>query len=63
MPARRWLTQKEAAEYLGCTDKTIRNYISQGRLTGYKVSGLRTVRIDVHDIDALMRRIPTGNAA
>lgn len=59
-PARRhWLSQTQAAEELGVTDRTIRNYISRGLLPAHRVRGSRLVRIDRADLDALMLRIPT----
>lgn len=60
-PARRWLTQVEAADYLGVTDRTIRNLIRRGQLTGYRLGG-RSVRIDQHDLEALLRPIPSAKA-
>lgn len=63
--ARRWLTQGEAAERLGVTDRTIRAFIARGDLPGYRLGG-RSVRVDANDVDALLRRIPTvggGDAA
>lgn len=62
---RRWLTQAEAAERLGVTDRTIRNLISRGDLRGYRLGKSRTIRIDVHELDAVLRPIPTagGDAA
>lgn len=56
---RRWLTQQEAGDYLGVSDRTIRSYIAAGTLKGYKVRGVKTVRLDIRDLDALMRPIPT----
>lgn len=55
---RRWLSQQEAAEYLGVTDRTIRNLISRGELRGYRI-GTRAVRIDARDLDGALRPIPT----
>jgi len=57
---RRWLSQAEAAEYLGVTDRTVRNYISRGQLPGHRVRGSRLVRIDRGDIDKLLSPIPVG---
>ena len=54
---RRWFTQAEAAEYLGVTDRTIRNFIRRGELRGYRV-GKRAVRLDRSDLDAILRPIP-----
>lgn len=63
-PIRRWLNQAEAAEYLGVTPRTIRNYIARGSLPARRLrSGKdhdRLVRIDVADLDRLLRPIPTA---
>jgi excisionase family DNA binding protein len=50
---RHYVKQSEAAEYLGVTDRTIRQMIADGRLTGYR-SGRRIVRIDLNEIDDAM---------
>lgn len=60
-PARRWLSQAQAAEYLGVTDRTIRNYIARGDLRGHRLRGSRLVRIDRYDLDKLLRPIPTAD--
>lgn len=57
---RNYVTLQQAAEYLGVTDRTIRQMVSDGRLTGYR-SGPRIVRLDLNEIDAAMR--PFGGAA
>lgn len=62
-PSRRWLDQAEAAEYLGVTDRTIRNYIARGVLPGRRIRGSRLIRIDREDLDQLLRPIPAGGAA
>jgi excisionase family DNA binding protein len=59
---RRWYSQQEAAEYLGLTDRTIRNYIRRGVLPASRVRGGRTIRIDVADLDGLLRPVPSGRA-
>ena len=56
---RRYAKLSEAAEYLGVTDRTIRQMIADGRLTGYR-SGSRLVRVDLNEIDAGMQ--PFGGA-
>lgn len=55
--SRRWLSQQEAADHIGVTDRTIRNYISRGQLTGYRVG--RLVRVDLKELDDLLTPIPT----
>ncbi|MCL4368326.1 MAG: helix-turn-helix domain-containing protein [Actinobacteria bacterium] len=57
---RRWLSQSDAAEYLGVTDRTVRNYIARGVLKGHRVRGSRLIRIDRIDLDALLQPIPTA---
>lgn len=66
-PARRnqprWGTKEDAAEYLGCHTRTIRRMVAEGTLPAYRL-GPRMMRIDLNDLDDLMRRIPTvGDAA
>ncbi|MCQ4360642.1 excisionase family DNA-binding protein [Mycobacterium gordonae] len=58
--ARKYGKISEAAEYLGVTDRTIRQMIADGRLTGYR-SGSRLVRVDLNEIDSAMK--PFGGAA
>lgn len=60
--SRRWISQLEAAERLGVTDRTIRNLIARGDLTGYRL-GRRTIRLDVDEVDACLRPIPTAGGA
>lgn len=59
---RRWIDQREAAEYLGITDRTLRRMIAAGKLPAYRL-GPRLLRIDVADLDALMRPVPVGSGA
>jgi len=57
---RKYVTQAEAAEYLGVTARTIRQMIADGRLVGYRL-GARVVRVNLDDLDAAMQ--PFGGAA
>ena len=57
---RRYGSLKQAAEYLGVTDRTVRQVIADGRLTGYR-SGNRLIRVDLNEVDAAMK--PFGGAA
>ncbi len=59
-PRRRYVKLAEAAEYLQVTDRTIRQMIADGRLTGYR-SGTRLVRVDLNELDDAMQ--PFGGAA
>jgi len=58
-PKRRTATIAVAAEYVPCSPKTIRRRIADGSLTGYRM-GPRLIRVDLNELDALMRPIPTA---
>lgn len=58
----RWLDQVAAAEYLGVTDRTIRNYISRGVLPARRIRSSRQIRIDRTDLDRLLEPIPSARA-
>lgn len=47
----------EAAEILGVTDRTLRNYIARGKLPAYRI-GARIVRVKRTDLETLFHRIP-----
>ncbi|WCS20121.1 helix-turn-helix domain-containing protein [Mycobacterium marinum] len=54
---RRWASLKQAAEYLGLKeDRTIRGHIAAGLYPAYRLNE-RVVRVDLNDIDAVMRPI------
>ena len=57
--SRRYITLEDAADMLGCTTRTIRNRIADGSLTGYRL-GKRAIRVDLADVEALLRPIPAG---
>lgn len=56
---RQIVTQVVAAERLHVTTKTIRNWITKGLITGYRLPGGRAIRVDLAEIDRVMRVIPT----
>lgn len=61
--ARRLASLAEAAEYAAVNPRTIRRRIADGSLTGYRL-GARVIRVDLDELDALLRPIPTvGGAA
>ena len=51
---RRYCSITEAAEYLGVTERTVRQMIADGRLVGYRM-GNRFIRLDLDEIDAAMQ--------
>lgn len=54
----RYVTLSDAADYLSVTERTIRNFIARGELTGYRV-GARAIRIDLRELEAMLTPIPT----
>ncbi|EFG74158.1 DNA binding domain, excisionase family [Mycobacterium parascrofulaceum ATCC BAA-614] len=58
---RRYAKLIEAAEYLGVTDRTIRQMIADGRITGYR-NGPRLIRVDLNEIDDVVMQ-PFGGGA
>ncbi len=56
---RRLTTLALAAEYAGVDPRTLRRYVAAGDLTGYRL-GPRLIRIDIDELDAMLRPIPVG---
>lgn len=66
IPARRFASLEDGANYLGLSPRTLRRMISSGELTGYRI-GKRVLRVDLDELETLLRPIPTvtsgGDAA
>ncbi|MEW5810893.1 MAG: helix-turn-helix domain-containing protein [Actinomycetota bacterium] len=58
---RRYASLKDAAEYSGVTMRTIRNWISEGLITGYRINQ-RLVRVDLNELDQAMEPFGGGVA-
>lgn len=56
---RQLISIAQAAERLGVCGKTVRRRIADGSLTAYRV-GPRLLKIDVADLDDVLRPIPTA---
>ena len=56
---RQLMTLSAAAELLACNEKTLRRYISAGDLRGYRI-GPRSLRVELAEVEALARPIPTA---
>jgi excisionase family DNA binding protein len=52
---------KTTSEQYGVSERTLRRYIAQGKLTGYRF-GPRIIRVDLDEVDALLTPIPTAKA-
>lgn len=61
--ARRFITLDAAAEYLAVSPLTVRRRISSGELKAYRLGRSRTIRLDLADVEQLMRPIPTAGGA
>jgi len=59
--SRRLKSLSDAAEYGGCSTKTIRRLIASGRLTGYRL-GPKLIRVDLDELEALLKPIRTTKA-
>lgn len=53
-PERRYVSINDAAEYVDAHHQTIRRWIAEGRITGYRL-GPRMIRVDLDELDAMMR--------
>ena len=56
---RQLVTVERAAEYADCAPRTIRRYVAAGLIPGYRM-GPRLVRVDLAELDAMLRPIPAG---
>lgn len=62
MPSTRTLVSlATAAEYAATSTKTVRRRIACGDLTGYRL-GPRLIRVDLAELDAMLRPIPTASS-
>jgi excisionase family DNA binding protein len=60
--ARRLAPLPDAAKYIGVTDRTLRRWIADGTLTGYRL-GAKTLRVDLNEVDdKLCQPIPAAQA-
>jgi excisionase family DNA binding protein len=60
MPDKALASIHEAAKYAAVNPRTIRRRIADGSLTGYRL-GARVLLVDLNELDALLRPIPTDN--
>ena len=59
----RYIPIEQASIHLSLDKKTLRRMIARGELRGYRV-GPRLIRVDRHEVDAMLQPIPTaGDAA
>ena len=58
-PERKLITLAAAAEHAAVSVKTIRRRVAAGDLTGYRL-GPRLIRVNLHELDAIMRPMPSA---
>lgn len=56
---RQYVSQDAAAERWDVSVDTIRRLISAGKITGYRLNG-RIIRVDLAEVDAAFRPIPSA---
>jgi excisionase family DNA binding protein len=56
--ARRLVPLDLAAKYLGCTERTVRNYISAGHFPAYRVPRSRGLLVSLDEVDAWRATVP-----
>ena len=49
---KKWISVKEAAEYLGLSESQIRNLINKGALPAHRLKG--TIRLNIREIDTTL---------
>jgi excisionase family DNA binding protein len=55
------ITLEDAADHTKTHKRTMRRWISNGKLKAYKVPGTRCLRIDIDDLEALFEPVtPSG---
>lgn len=58
---RRLATLAEAADYAACSPRTLRRRVADGTLPAYRLG--RLLRVDLDELDAALRPIPTAGGA
>lgn len=62
MSIRRFRNLAQGADHLGCSRKTIYNYIGRGFFPAYKLHGKRGHFVDLDEVDAAMAKLPGRRA-
>ncbi|WP_200959021.1 AlpA family transcriptional regulator [Terrabacter sp. Root85] len=55
---RRLVTLAQAGKHAQVTERTIRNWIGNGYITGYRI-GARQVVVDLDEVDRMLRTMPS----
>jgi excisionase family DNA binding protein len=57
---RRYASAADAAEYANVSSRTVRRWMANGLLTGYRV-GPRLIKYDLDEVDQLIRPVPNAS--
>jgi hypothetical protein len=61
---RRLVAPADGASYYDTSLRTFRRMIARGDVAAYRLPGSRLLRVDLNELDAILRPIPTaGDAA
>jgi excisionase family DNA binding protein len=61
--SRQLVSISTAAEHLGLSEKSLRRYIANGLITGYRIGQRRLIRVDLLEVESrLLTPIPTVKA-
>ncbi|MGJ6124917.1 helix-turn-helix domain-containing protein [Mycolicibacterium sp. Y3] len=50
---------QQCAEYMGVTLRTVREWITQGKIQGYRINA-RVIRVDLNEVDAAFQPFGGG---
>jgi hypothetical protein len=56
---RRWGTFAHAAREQGVSERSVRNYLAKGYFPAYRMRGIKGVLLDLDEIEAAMRKLPS----
>jgi excisionase family DNA binding protein len=63
-PPRRLVDVWEFAEAAGgVSERTVRRWVHDGLLTGYKLAGRGLLRVDLNEIDRVVKRVEPGEVS
>ena len=55
-----FISLRKAADTLGVSVRTLRRRVASGELPAYR-SGRRIIRVRVHDLETVLRRVPAAD--
>ena len=53
---RRWASMQQTADYMGVSLRTVREWITQGSIPGYRINA-RVIRVDLNEVDAAFEKV------